>query len=156
MHQRIAAVAWGSALLLVNPSKAFPKTARMLRRWEFQNNQKLAKRVHSAHFVVAASLFVPDRDPERPHEPGARLGMAVSKKVGPAVVRNRLRRLIREVFREIRGGLPAVDLVVIARPSAAGFVDMGLDALAEELVPQLQKAASKLCRASGSAKGAVS
>ncbi|RMG31759.1 MAG: ribonuclease P protein component [Gammaproteobacteria bacterium] len=52
--------------------------------------------------------------------PYPRLGMAVSRKVSKkAVVRNRLRRRIREVFRLHRGELPGLDLVVVARPGAA-------------------------------------
>jgi len=49
----------------------------------------------------------------------ARLGMSVSTRtVGNAVRRNRVRRIIREVFRIRRTGLPAVDLVVTSRPGA--------------------------------------
>jgi len=47
-----------------------------------------------------------------------RLGLAVSRRVGGAVERNRARRLLREGFRRLeRAGSPGVDLVVIARPS---------------------------------------
>ena len=49
----------------------------------------------------------------------ARLGMSVSTRtVGNAVRRNRVRRIIREVFRERHAELPAVDLVVTSRPGA--------------------------------------
>ncbi len=50
----------------------------------------------------------------------ARLGMAVSRRVSKrAVVRNRIRRQIRESFRLQRTRLPSCDLLVIARPLAA-------------------------------------
>lgn len=50
----------------------------------------------------------------------ARLGMAVSTRAaGNSVVRNRLRRLIRESFRMHRQDLPSVDVLVTARPAAA-------------------------------------
>ena len=50
-----------------------------------------------------------------------RIGVTVSRKVGGAVVRNRVKRWIRECFRRRRSEFPAqVDLVVVARPAAAG------------------------------------
>lgn len=56
--------------------------------------------------------------------PRPRIGITVSSKVGNAVERNRVKRWVREAWREIRPELPPVDLVVIARPAA---VRMGLD-----------------------------
>jgi ribonuclease P protein component len=45
-----------------------------------------------------------------------RLGLAVSRRVGGAVERNRARRLLREAFRRLEGaGSPGLDLVVVAR-----------------------------------------
>ncbi len=52
---------------------------------------------------------------------GARLGLAISKRVSKrAVERNRIKRLVRESFRRVRGQLPPVDLMVMARDLAAG------------------------------------
>ena len=49
----------------------------------------------------------------------ARLGMSVSyRTVGNAVSRNRVRRLIREMFRLSHATLPALDFVVTSRPGA--------------------------------------
>ena len=48
-----------------------------------------------------------------------RLGITVSKKVGKAVVRNKVRRRIKEYYRKIEGRLPAsYDFVIVARNSA--------------------------------------
>jgi ribonuclease P protein component len=50
----------------------------------------------------------------------ARLGLAISKRVSKrAVERNRIKRLVRESFRQIRHRLPPVDLMVMAREQAA-------------------------------------
>ncbi len=56
-------------------------------------------------------------------QPGAqaqpRFGLTVSRKVGGAVVRNRVKRWLREAIRHERGDIQGVDLVLIARRSAA-------------------------------------
>lgn len=68
----------------------------------------------------------------REAQPGsARIGLTVSRQVGGAVVRNRLKRHLREWFRASvlrRSG--AIDLVVIARPPAR---ELGYEALHAEL-----------------------
>jgi ribonuclease P protein component len=64
-----------------------------------------------------------------------RLGLTVSRQVGGAVVRNRLKRWIREWFREARRHLvPGTDLVVIARRGAAGLTQARIRESLEELV----------------------
>jgi ribonuclease P protein component len=50
----------------------------------------------------------------------SRLGITASRRVGDAVVRNRVKRWVREFFRRHQRRLsPAQDVLVIARPSAA-------------------------------------
>jgi ribonuclease P protein component len=57
--------------------------------------------------------------PVRP--PDVRVGFSVNKKVGKAVIRNRVKRRLREaVRRELPSVRPGSDLVFIARPAAAG------------------------------------
>lgn len=60
-----------------------------------------------------------------------RVGIVVSRKVGNAVVRNRVRRRLRESFRaRVRAGVvpDGADVVIIARPDAAGADFAALDA----------------------------
>src|ERR1700719_2094001 len=59
-----------------------------------------------------------------------RLGLAVAVRVGAGggVARNRIRRIIRESFRRHQLEIPAVDLVVSARPRAKGAPGKALHA----------------------------
>jgi ribonuclease P protein component len=70
-----------------------------------------------------------------------RLGCAISRKVGPAVVRNRLRRLYGAAFRAEKGNLPPVD--VLLTPTR-GAEDPTLEAVRGSLVRLVTHAASKL------------
>ena len=59
-----------------------------------------------------------------------RLGITASRKVGNAVVRNRVKRAVRDWFRTRRAGMAfgpgGADLVVIARRAAAGLDPAGI------------------------------
>ncbi len=88
----------------------YPAARRLRRKREFDELYARGKRLGNSHFGMTMSA----------NELGlARLGMAVaSKPFGGSVPRNRIRRLIRESFRLRQHDLPAVDLVVSARPGA--------------------------------------
>jgi ribonuclease P protein component len=77
--------------------------------------------------------------------PHPRLGLAVGKGVGGAVVRNRVKRLLREAFRRSRGSLPpAHDLVVVAKPGGSG--PWTLEEAERSLLGLAAKAAERLAR----------
>ena len=93
---------------IVRP-QGFPKSARLLRRRDFSQTRR-GRRFEGRHFIAYVLLRRDD---------GARLGLAVSTKVGHAVTRNRIRRLAREAFRRLRAELGAMDVLLVARRSAA-------------------------------------
>ncbi len=86
----------------------FPKSVRLKLRREFLAVYK--ERMYHA----AGPLFIYGR----PNELGfARLGLSVPRKVGNAVRRNRIKRLLREAFRHGQHDLPSgYDLVINVRP----------------------------------------
>jgi ribonuclease P protein component len=90
------------------------RSARLRRRREFLEVQQRGRRIYSGELLVVALAS---------GTPRPRIGITVSSKVGNAVERNRVKRWIREGWRSVCRGLPAVDVVVIARPAA---LDAGL------------------------------
>lgn len=76
---------------------------------------------------------------KRTGRPGNRLGVTVSNKIGKAVVRNRVRRRLREIYRLHEGAFcRGLDLVIVAR---------GKSVQAEYV--QLEKAFLKACKQLG-------
>lgn len=74
----------------------------------------------------------------------ARLGLVISKKnVGCAVRRNRVKRLLREVFRKRAGELPALDLVAMARPGLSAQDNPAIIAMAQTLLDELARKAAR-------------
>lgn len=66
-----------------------------------------------------------------------RLGLAISKKVGNSVVRNRVKRVVREAFRHRKGAFAGRDLVVVGRPEAATLSRVAVDRIFDELLRRL-------------------
>ncbi|HEX5748033.1 MAG TPA: ribonuclease P protein component [Archangium sp.] len=96
----------------------FPKALRLLTRREFLEVQEKGQK------LPADCLLGLARPNARPY---SRVGLTVSSKVGNAVERARLRRLLRELFRKRRGQWPSgVDVVLVVRQSAkdASFSDL--------------------------------
>jgi ribonuclease P protein component len=93
-------------------------------------------RTASGRYVVL-HWFPRDEDPDG--EP--RLGLAVPRSVGTAVARNRVKRLLREAWRELLPRVPAgQDYVLAARPGLAEPAETrGLEWLVTEVADVLEK-----------------
>jgi ribonuclease P protein component len=107
---------------------------RLSRSAEFERVYRHGRSTANRHLVL---YTFPNASADRP-----RLGLSVSRKVGGAVERNRVKRLLREAFAQVEDELqPGQDVVVVARPSAAELVERdGLDGVATALSELIVKA----------------
>ncbi|OPX19739.1 MAG: ribonuclease P protein component [Desulfobacca sp. 4484_104] len=99
----------------------FRKSDRLVRRADFERSKTLGQRYHTSHFLVS---LVPNQAGQ------PRLGLVVSKRLGKAVRRNRVKRLLREFFRLNKANLPLQDIVIIAKKGAS---DLTLAEVSAEL-----------------------
>src|SRR5580704_17479025 len=108
-----------------------PARGRLSRSAEFERVYRQGRSTANRHLVLYA---FPNQSAERP-----RLGLSVSRKVGGAVERNRVKRLLSEAFDQAEPGLrPGHDVVVVARPPARELAEReglsGMDAALSELI----------------------
>jgi ribonuclease P protein component len=100
-----------------------PRSSRLRRTSDYRRVQGRGRKVRRRSLLV---LWLPRRD-----HPEPRVGLTVSKKVGKAVVRNQVKRWLREAVRhELHRLVRPVDVVLIAHPSAA---ESSAEALRDEV-----------------------
>ena len=105
-----------------------PKRGRLSRSAEFERVYRQGRSVGNRFLV----LYV---FPRAGAGDGPRLGLSVSRKVGGAVDRNRVKRLLREAFAGEVERVPADhDVVLVARPEARELAEReGLEGICREL-----------------------
>lgn len=95
-----------------SPRLRFPKAARLSRASEFARLKREGTAFHGRLLVLSVLKAEPDKE--------TRIGIVTSRRVGGAVVRNRVRRRLREAVRVTRARMqPGLWVVVIARQRAA-------------------------------------
>jgi ribonuclease P protein component len=110
-------------------TERFTKEERLRRRKEYLAVQGHGRKIHLGDLLVVVCR----REKKR-------VGLTVSKKVGGAVQRNRVKRLLREIWRRKRDLIPGgFELVFIAKQSA-------VHASYETLLAQFQELARRLRR----------
>ncbi len=108
-----------------------PARGRLSRSAEFERVYRQGRSIANRHLVL---YTFPNASAERP-----RLGLSVYRKVGGAVQRNKVKRLLREAFAHAEGDLKQdQDMVVVARPAAAELAEReglaGVDASLADLI----------------------
>jgi len=92
---------------------SFPKSHRIKKRRDYIELSKSGNRIQDRYFIV---LY------KKNQLLGSRLGITVSKKVGGAVNRNRLKRIIREAYRLNRKHLTEhIDINIIVKKLASNI-----------------------------------
>ena len=135
----------------IQAGASYPRSARLLRHSDFDRVYKQGRRHFSSHMTVfylrqTTDAAPPQAVPEHAAtQPGARVGLTVGKVLGGAVVRNRIKRRLREAVRQRRSvlqGAGLVDVVINPKKSVLTLefslvldeVGRALDTIAKKLV----------------------
>jgi ribonuclease P protein component len=115
--------------------RGLPRRRRLRSARDFRQVYRRGRRVQGANLVLVALPRTAS---------GSRLGLSVSKAHGPAVRRNKIKRLFREAFRLERAGFTgSFDLVMIPQPRAS----YALAEIRAELAALLQRLQTRTTRA---------
>jgi ribonuclease P protein component len=111
------------------------KRRRLSRSAEFDRVYRHGRSAASGNLILYGFPRPADSASPADAEDGSRLGVAVGRRVGGAVVRNRVKRLLREAFWSLPESIPADhDYVIVARADARALAERdGLDGLRREL-----------------------
>ncbi|MEA2312917.1 MAG: ribonuclease protein component [Solirubrobacteraceae bacterium] len=128
------------------PQPGRSRRRRISRSAEFERVYRRG-RSKANRFLV---LYAFPREEDRPEgDRGPRLGLSVSRRVGGAVDRTRVKRVLREAFWEEAERLPdGSDYVVVARPEARGLAE-------REGTPGIRRALGELVTSLGGTPGAT-
>lgn len=118
-----------------------PRRDRIQSRSDFLRVQQGGRRVTTPHFVIM--LMPAERQ---------RLGVTVTRRTAGAVGRNRVRRLVREVFRRNRALFPRCELVVVARAGSDQLDYAAVRAEVADASSTLRRATDPRGPSSGKAK----
>lgn len=123
------------------------------RRAEFLRVRGGARCATSA-FVLETKARADDASGAAASTVGPRFGFTVTKKIGGAVVRNRIRRRLKAALRSlpVESALPGLDYVLIARTAAASCA---FNELTSELTSALSRVHKSLQRGAGKARPSV-
>ncbi|WP_025027513.1 ribonuclease P protein component [Caldalkalibacillus mannanilyticus] len=106
------------------------KSHRLQKNEHFQHVFKRGSSIANRQLVL---YYMPN-----PDTPEFRLGISVSKKIGHAVIRNKIKRLLKEAVRAEKDRIPkGYDFILIVRKPAA---DLGLEELQSSVIHLLKKA----------------
>lgn len=109
----------------------FPSAFRLRLRSEFKRLSVEGQRLYGRYFYMIVRRVDGD---------GKKIGISVSKKAGKAVKRNRIKRMIRELFRKQKGRFPENSHVLIGLKRGVKIAEHGFNELRDDVFHLLEEA----------------